>query len=167
MRTRPVWDCISDSDDATTAKWSASSDDVAKPSLGTHRRPTNIECTISERIFGMQSKFSILKSSSFGLAASVLLVGCGGTDGPPLGSVSGRVTLDGQPLANAVVQFQPTGADGTYSAGRTDEDGYYQLRYTRDRYGALIGSHRVSVSTAAPDAEDEQGNPRPAPERVP
>lgn len=115
----------------------------------------------------MKSQLSVLKATTLGLAASVFLAGCGGADGPPLGAVSGRVTLDGQPLANAVVKFQPADAEGTYSAGRTDENGYYQLRFTRDRNGALVGSHRVSVSTAAPDAEDDHGNPRPVPERIP
>jgi hypothetical protein len=115
----------------------------------------------------MQSQFSILKSASLSLTVSLLLTGCGGAAGPELGKVSGRVTLDGQPLANAVVRFQPAGAGGTYSTGRTDADGNYQLRYSRDQYGALIGSHRVSVSTAAPDAEDKQGNPSPVRERVP
>lgn len=115
----------------------------------------------------MQASYSLLKTTALGLAAGVLLAGCGGADGPELGAVSGRVTLDGRPLPNAVVQFQPIGTSGTYSAGRTDADGHYRLHYTRDRNGAIIGTHRVSVSTAAADAEDEQGNSSPVPERVP
>ncbi len=115
----------------------------------------------------MKSQRLLLKTTTLGLAASLFAAGCGGDDGPLLGTVAGRITLDDQPLANAVVKFQPVDTEGTYSAGRTDEDGYYHLRYTRDRNGAMVGAHRVSVSTAAPDAEDELGNPRPVPERIP
>ena len=54
-----------------------------------------------------------------GLALSMSLAGCGNS--PPLGTVSGRVTLDGQPLAETTVEFQP--ASGSPAYGVTDAEG--------------------------------------------
>src|SRR5690606_253448 len=82
-------------------------------------------------------------------------------DGPPLGDVAGYVRLDGQPLPAALVTFQPDG--GRPSTARTDEDGYYELSFSRSESGAVIGPHLVTISTyIAPD--DEQDG---VPERVP
>lgn len=73
------------------------------------------------------------------LSAGVLwmatVVGCGNSD---LGTVTGTVHLDGQPLADAVVTFYPQGVDpaaggGGASYGRTDETGAYELQYQRRR----------------------------------
>lgn len=79
--------------------------------------------------------------------------GCGGGSGPELFSVSGTVTLNGKPLPNAELIFQPK--EGAPSYGKTDAEGYYELTYSRDRSGALAGSHTVSITTAI---EDEDGN---------
>ena len=71
-------------------------------------------------------------------------VGCG-ESGPPLGTVSGVVTMDGEPLANALVTFTPE-AGGRGSIGKTDAGGKYELAFV-DGKGALIGNHKVSVTT--------------------
>ncbi|MCH5372786.1 MAG: carboxypeptidase-like regulatory domain-containing protein [Planctomycetes bacterium] len=70
--------------------------------------------------------------------------GCG-PKGPELGTVTGQVTMDGQPLANVLVTFVPE-QGGRAATGTTDADGRYQLMYI-DRLGALPGKHRVSVKT--------------------
>ena len=85
-------------------------------------------------------------------------VGCG--DGSRLATVTGTVTLNGAPLENAQVLFRPE--QGRPSLGTTDSLGKYEIYYTMDRPGALVGSHTVSISTAI-DQEDETL----APERVP
>lgn len=72
------------------------------------------------------------------------IVGCGDS-GPELGRVTGTVTMDGQPLANALVTFVPE-AGGRSSTGTTDSSGNYTLIYA-DKKGALIGRHKVSVTT--------------------
>src|SRR4051812_43631275 len=63
----------------------------------------------------------------------VLLVmsfaGCGKTDAE-LAPVTGRITLDGRPLANADIVFQPEGSKPP-SAGRADANGRYELAYKR------------------------------------
>jgi hypothetical protein len=67
--------------------------------------------------------------------------------GPAIAPVSGRVTLDGRPLATADVVFQPDGA-ARASYGRTDADGRYQLGYKRGVPGALVGQHTVQISVS-------------------
>ncbi|QDU52918.1 carboxypeptidase-like regulatory domain-containing protein [Gimesia panareensis] len=77
-----------------------------------------------------------------------LTVGCGGSAGsdqPDLGSVTGVVTMDGEPLSNVSVTFTPT--EGRPSNGVTDETGKYVLGYLRDTQGAVIGTHQVSITT--------------------
>jgi hypothetical protein len=83
-------------------------------------------------------------------AAFLLILGSMGCDdgGPPLGSVTGQVTMDGKPLPNALVAFVPEGG-GSTATGSTDANGNYEL-VCLDRKGAPIGKHKVSVTTAAP-----------------
>ena len=86
----------------------------------------------------------------------VFLSGCGGgSDTPPLGTVSGVVTLDEKPLADAEVTFQPE--KGRPSLGKTDSEGNYTLAYTVNENGALIGSHQVIITTAVEAFSDETG----------
>ncbi len=78
----------------------------------------------------------------------ILSVGCGGSAGsdqPKLGTVSGVVTMDGQPLADVIITFNPT--QGRPSNGKTNAEGKYELGYLRDTKGAVIGSHTVSITT--------------------
>jgi hypothetical protein len=95
--------------------------------------------------------------------AALLMLGCG-PGGPPMGEVTGTVTLDKQPLPDARVTFQPE--DGSPSMGTTDTQGRYELKFSHERAGAVIGKHRVSISTAN-SYEDEDGNDVQVPERVP
>ena len=82
------------------------------------------------------------------VAATALLaiVGCCGPGGPPLGKVSGTVTLDGQPLSGARVDFQPEDPAGSPSHGETDASGKYTLQYGVNRPGAMVGKHNVRIS---------------------
>lgn len=92
------------------------------------------------------------------------LTGCGSSDHPPLGRVSGVVTLDGQPLADADVTFQPEGA-GRASVGTTDAEGQYELVYLNDVDGAIVGSNRVLITTFRDGADD--GSTPSVPEKLP
>ena len=79
------------------------------------------------------------------LLLPMLLVGCG-KGGPKVVPVSGRVTLDQQPLANADIMFYHDSSD-VESSGRTDEQGNYSLSVMQDkRRGAAVGTHRVRIS---------------------
>ena len=90
-------------------------------------------------------------------------MGCGG-GGPDRGTVTGTVTLDGQPLEGADLEFQPE--EGSPSYGTTDDDGEYDLMYTRDKRGAMLGEHTVRITTSTTDTDD-RGNEVRVPQRVP
>lgn len=92
----------------------------------------------------------------------VWLVGCGGPAHPDVGRVSGIVTLDGQPLPEATVMFQPT--QGRASIATTDPAGKYSLLYLDGVPGALLGSHKVIIRTEIPG---EDGQPPIAKEKLP
>lgn len=82
----------------------------------------------------------------FAVAASLtclILIGCGGED---VGSVTGKVTMDGQPLPNAIVTFVPEGG-GRTGTGKTDANGEYKLVFAGGE-GATIGKNKVAVTTA-------------------
>ncbi|HEY2828185.1 MAG TPA: hypothetical protein VGJ04_11355 [Pirellulales bacterium] len=62
-----------------------------------------------------------------------------------LATITGKVTLHGQPQPNLSVDFVPIGG-GRGSEGRTDLHGCYQAIYTRDKAGALVGQQQVIIS---------------------
>ncbi len=72
-----------------------------------------------------------------------------GPEYPPLGTVSGIVTIDGKPLPNAEVIFRPLAGDqdGKQSAsiGITDQTGKYTVNYVRNVPGAAVGPHRIEI----------------------
>ena len=76
----------------------------------------------------------------------LLMAGCGSES--DLAKVKGKVTLNGQPLEGATVEFQPTADGGAPSAGETDAEGRYELSYTFTTPGAMPGEHIVSIRTA-------------------
>lgn len=80
------------------------------------------------------------------LAAIAMVLGCGsGHDGPPVGSVSGTVTIQGKPAPDVVVEFNPM-EGGRGSSGTTDGNGEYELIYSSSRMGAQVGKHNVTIS---------------------
>lgn len=89
-----------------------------------------------------------------GLAVLLPVLGCGGSS--EVSSVEGVVTLDGEPVPEATVEFTPVG-EGRPSTGRTDESGHYELAYSATEMGAKIGEHTVKITTGGMKA-DESGN---------
>jgi hypothetical protein len=83
----------------------------------------------------------------FGAAVFMTAAAGCGPGGPELADVEGTVTLDGQPVPNAIIRFSPRGHMGTTSAATTDEQGHYTLIFNRDREGAMPGSYNVMVTT--------------------
>ena len=77
--------------------------------------------------------------------------GCGGQP-YPLAPVSGRVTLDSVPLADARVGFEPIRQGDQLDAGpgsyaTTDAEGRYRLVSLEGGEGAVVGRHRVWIRT--------------------
>lgn len=77
------------------------------------------------------------------LLSITFMLGC--DDGPPLGEVSGVITIDGEPMEDVTITFTP--ADGRTAFARTDAAGNYELRYSGGKAGAELGENIVSVET--------------------
>ncbi|QDT95341.1 transthyretin-like family protein [Gimesia aquarii] len=86
----------------------------------------------------------------------LMLTGCG-ESGPELASVTGHVTLDGKPIANARVEFSPS--EGRTSVGTTNAEGVYELQYSIEKAGAVIGSHNIKITTERAATGGEGGEP--------
>lgn len=86
----------------------------------------------------------------------MLMTGCGKPQ-LPLGEVRGRLTLDGQPVVNAKIWFEPV-AGGRPSFGESDHAGYYLMRYNARRMGALPGEHIVKMSTFQEALDPDEGS---------
>jgi hypothetical protein len=91
--------------------------------------------------------------SSFRLIALVHIAGlalCGCNRISNVVPVSGKVTVDGQPLANVAINFGPLtgGMDGAYAAyGKTGADGRYTLKLVDNgQPGATVGKNRVTLN---------------------
>ncbi len=96
-----------------------------------------------------------LRRLSATVSALVIIaaIGCG-SDGPQLAEVVGTVTVDGKPVPNAVVTFNPVQPGGSNSLGKTDAQGKYRLSFTQDKTGAMIGEHVVEIATKKMSASD-------------
>lgn len=84
----------------------------------------------------------------------VSLSGCGApiTTYP----VSGRVTLDGQPLPGGSILFEPVSNSAGYSSrGLIQEDGSFQLTTFIQHDGAPAGQYRVAVIPRAEELIDD------------
>jgi len=68
------------------------------------------------------------------------LPGCSGTDGRV--SVSGKVTLDGSPLEDGLINFRPASGTAANSAGGKITDGSYELPAGS---GLKPGKYQVTV----------------------
>jgi len=99
--------------------------------------------------------------------------GCSG-DSTPTAPVSGKVTLDGKPLANINVLFQPAGGanrePGVGSVGITDAQGVFTLKLSGSgKHGAVVGQHVVTLmeKTNPADDQDAGGTDKPVVSRIP
>lgn len=96
-----------------------------------------------------------------GIAIMVIAaaVGCGRAD---MGRVSGVVTYQGKPVADAVVSFRPKNRPMAF--GRTDAAGRFTLNTFSKGDGAVKGANRVRIEpwSPGPDSVPEPGqDPRP------
>ena len=118
-----------------------------------------------------------MKFAALLLVILVATAGCGGpvADYSMVDLVNGQgvVTLDGMPLASAVVTFEdPT--DETFSYAMTDADGKYVLQFDSEMKGVKTGKKVVRISTTrkilglnskpgqAPEGEDGTAPKGPA-----
>ncbi len=77
-------------------------------------------------------------------AAALLSSGCGSSY-PATAPVSGKVTLEGEPVIKGTIMFYPE--DGRPAMGDIQPDGTYQLRTFAEADGALPGKHQVTIKS--------------------
>ncbi|MEZ6060071.1 MAG: hypothetical protein R3C19_06900 [Planctomycetaceae bacterium] len=101
-----------------------------------------------------------VSSLAFALAA-FFVIGCG--ESRKSASVTGKVTLNGAPVSDVVVLFQPAGAVGSKetdlgmgSYGKTDRDGNFTMLFSdNDSEGAMIGEHSVTIQELTPEGQED------------
>ncbi|MBL8815388.1 MAG: carboxypeptidase regulatory-like domain-containing protein [Planctomyces sp.] len=82
----------------------------------------------------------------------MVTAGCSATNEVDYGKVDliqagGTVTLDGAPLASAVISFDNP-ETGTFSFARTDSGGKYVLQFDTEKKGVTPGQKIVQISTS-------------------
>ena len=85
----------------------------------------------------------------FAMLVTIPMAGCGG--GVPTAKVEGVVTLDGKPLSEIRVLFQPDNksaeSTGIGSFALTDSNGKFVLKLSNSQNeGAVVGSHTVTLA---------------------
>ena len=83
---------------------------------------------------------------------AALVSGC--SDGrPPKAPMPGRLTLQGKPLTNVVVNIVPEDLSfGAY--GLPDEDGYFRVVSSNGDDGVVLGTHKVFVGELEKNVEN-------------
>ncbi|EAQ81423.1 hypothetical protein DSM3645_23566 [Blastopirellula marina DSM 3645] len=89
------------------------------------------------------------------------LVGCGDSNTPPLGEVQGQVTFNDAPVDGCNVVFVPL-EGGRSSSAVTDSDGRYVLKFNATSAGALVGEHKVQLTTGRDRVASDEGALRDA-----
>lgn len=84
------------------------------------------------------------------------LPGC--RPGSPVGEVTGRVTIDGQPAPGLLVHFEPQdgfakGLPETF--GATDDQGSYQAKRMNGQTGAALGLNHVRITAIERDGNQQ------------
>lgn len=107
----------------------------------------------------MNNKLTLLVAI---LALAMVLPACGGKKVQKTEGVTGKVTLDGAPLAKCTVYFVPEG-EGTQAVGTTDDAGVYTLQTVLGAAGAgttpgaykVFFKHEVEVTPEVKNADGE------------
>ena len=89
-------------------------------------------------------------------AGLLLRSGCGQSDVPDLRTVTGKVTLDGKPLAGATVILQPQSSGSPTASGATNNSGNDSLMFKPDVAGAMPGDDQLLLQTTQFSQEDIQ-----------
>ena len=93
-------------------------------------------------------------SMTIACVVAAMMTGCG--RGPDLAEVRGQIELNGQPMPQLHITFQPVGTGlasetvGPASVGETDANGLFLLQtVATKRTGAVVGEHVVFIVPAA------------------
>jgi hypothetical protein len=96
------------------------------------------------------------------LIALGCVIGCGSKN--PLGvvKVTGKVTMDGQPVSGAQITFIPkSGGSGTLCGATTDSEGVYSLMTPSagEAKGAVPGEYEITIIKITQEASPEDSIP--------
>lgn len=100
-----------------------------------------------------------VKRSALLTTLALLAFGCGGSDGLDRAAVSGKVMLDGKPLAKGDIQFIPRGGDSRGAAWGQVTDGSYAISAAN---GPAAGTFTVSITPNAATTADPAATAAPA-----
>ncbi|MDR3196632.1 MAG: carboxypeptidase-like regulatory domain-containing protein [Planctomycetaceae bacterium] len=96
----------------------------------------------------------------------IFVSGC--NKGDPVVPVSGTVTLQGKPIADCSITFQPTAKNQIVAAsGLTNAEGNFSLETIESprRKGAVAGEYQVKFFWRDPDFDEAK--PKPIPYQIP
>jgi hypothetical protein len=102
-------------------------------------------------------------TAAVAVALTLGLAGCSDDLRQKTYPVTGKVTLDGQPLGGATVVFHPVDKTNfkwkELPQGTTGPDGTFSVfTYTKPDDGAPAGQYKVAVEVAPPPQDDEGGD---------
>jgi hypothetical protein len=92
---------------------------------------------------------------SLAIALMCSLAGCNSEKLPGLGTVTGTVTMDGKPVPDAMISFEPTTPGMSAALGKTEANGNYELYYSRGHKGAPLGENIVKITTFGETGDED------------
>lgn len=95
------------------------------------------------------------KFAYFLIATCLASAGGCWSSGPDVVEVAGKLTRNGKPVPNLVVNFQPD--EGRPSWGKADANGVFSLEYDPEHDGARVGTHTVYVKYKPGSMDEEMG----------
>jgi hypothetical protein len=95
------------------------------------------------------------------LILAVTLVGCGGSSGPQLYHVSGKVTFDGKPLPFGTIVFEPDKGNSGPQGFAEIRDGEFDTRSAKGE--GVVGGKVVASITGFEKAPPDSGSDEPIP----
>ncbi|PQO31392.1 hypothetical protein C5Y96_13715 [Blastopirellula marina] len=79
-------------------------------------------------------------------AVCLFMLGCGaGNQNPPTSAAKGKLTLKGQPVEGATIQFLPAAPEGKVASAKSEADGTFILSTFETGDGAMPGKFKVTV----------------------
>lgn len=113
-----------------------------------------------------------------GLMGALIMQGCSGSEEPDTRpartKISGTVTYNDNPLADAIITFHPVEAGKSGSNGRSNAEGLFEMGTFEATDGVLPGQYEVTITKLdgasganAPSEDDPDYDPNPAPESEP
>lgn len=100
---------------------------------------------------------SVNHLKKIGLALLVVSVaGCGGDDGPKTYETKGKVTIDGAPAPDLIVNFMPTDGGLTEGSGVTNSDGTFSVSSgSTGKAGLEPGTYKVYLAPVPGEGPSE------------